>query len=92
MNSWNMLPNQSPCEKDSQLCLLKNNCIKPLNDLLSDTNETSVRIAAVEALSTLLLDYSSNGFKRAADELEQLGVVDSVINLFTGARSGELQE
>ncbi|KAK4278566.1 hypothetical protein QN277_016397 [Acacia crassicarpa] len=82
----------SPCEEDSQLCLLKSNCIKPLNDLLSDTNETSVQIAAVEALSTLILDYSSNSFKRAVDELEQLGVVDSVINLFTEARSGELQE
>ncbi|KAF7833771.1 U-box domain-containing protein 44-like [Senna tora] len=81
----------SPCEEDSQLCLLKCNCIKPLNDLLHD-NDTIVQVAAVEALSTLLLDYTSNSFKRAVDELENLGVVDSVINLFTEVRSGELQE
>ncbi|XP_054799637.1 U-box domain-containing protein 44-like isoform X2 [Prosopis cineraria] len=81
----------SPCEEESQLCLFKTSCIKPLNDLFSD-NDTSVQVAAVEALSTLILDYSSNSFKRAVDELEQLGVVDSVIKLFTEASSGELQE
>lgn len=83
----------SLCEEDSQLCLLKSNCIKPLNDLLND-NDTSVQVAAVEALSTLVLDldYTSNSFKRAVDELEHLGVVDSLITLFTEVRSGELQE
>ncbi|KAL6195426.1 hypothetical protein ACLB2K_031045 [Fragaria x ananassa] len=81
-----------PCEDDSQLCLLKNNCIKPLVDLLND-NDTSVQIAAVEALSTLVIDtYTSSNFKRAVDELEQLGVIEAVITLFTEVRPGELQE
>ncbi|PSR86175.1 U-box domain-containing protein [Actinidia chinensis var. chinensis] len=52
-----------------------------------------VFIPTVETLSTLLLDNtSSNGFKRGVDELEQLGVVDAVIHLFTESRHGELQE
>ncbi|XP_062015851.1 U-box domain-containing protein 44-like [Rosa rugosa] len=81
-----------PCEEDSQLCLLKSNCIKPLVDLLTDNN-TSVQIAAVEALSTLVIETSSSSnFKRAVDELEQLGVIDAVITLFTEVRPGELQE
>ncbi|XP_050368204.1 U-box domain-containing protein 44-like [Argentina anserina] len=81
-----------PCEEDSQLCLLKSNCIKPLVDLLSD-NDTSVQIAAVEALSTLVIDTSStSNFKRAVEELEQLGVIDAVITVFTEVRPGELQE
>lgn len=45
------------CEDDSQLCLLKSNCIRPLVDLLTD-EDTSVHIAAVEALSTLIVDNS----------------------------------
>ncbi|KAL6200348.1 hypothetical protein ACLB2K_030130 [Fragaria x ananassa] len=81
-----------PCEEDSQLCLLKNNCIMPLVDLLND-KDTSVQIAAVEALSTLVIDtFSSSNFKRAVDELEQLGVIEAVITLFTEVRPGELQE
>ncbi|KAI4305288.1 hypothetical protein L6164_028660 [Bauhinia variegata] len=81
------------CVEDSQLCLLKCNCIKPLVDLLNDNdNDTSVQVAAVETLSTLVLDYASNSFKRTVDELDQLGVVESVINLFTETRSAELQE
>lgn len=78
------------CEEEGQLCLLKSKCIKPLVDLLTD-EDTSVQIAAVEALSTLMLD-TSNGYKRAVDELEQLGVVNAVIDLFTEVRPGELQE
>ncbi|KAL1370116.1 hypothetical protein HN51_000427 [Arachis hypogaea] len=80
-----------PCDNSTQLCLHKTNSIKPLVDLLSD-NDTSVQVAAVDALSTLLLDYHSRSFKRTVDELEHLGVVDSVITLFTEVRSGELQE
>ncbi|ONH99885.1 hypothetical protein PRUPE_6G055800 [Prunus persica] len=80
----------APCEEDSQLCLLKSNSIKPLVDLLTDSN-TSVQIAAVEALSTLVIDTSSS-FKRAVDELEQLGVIEAVISLFIEVRPGELQE
>lgn len=81
----------SHCEEDSQLCLLKCNCIKPLNDLLYD-DDTTVQVAAVEGLSTLVLDYTSNSYRRAIDELEHQGVVDSVISFFTEVRSGELQE
>lgn len=80
----------APCEKDSQWCLLKSNCIKPLVELLTD-EDTNVQIAAIEALSTLVLDTSSN-FKRVANELEQLGVIDGVVDLFIQVRSGELQE
>ncbi|KAK3019279.1 hypothetical protein RJ639_004228 [Escallonia herrerae] len=80
----------SACEEDSQFCLLKSNCIKPLVELLADV-DTRVQISAVEALSTLVLD-TSNGLKRAVEELEHLGVVDAVIVLFTQARHGELQE
>lgn len=81
-----------PCEEDGQLCLLKSNCIRPLVDLLTD-KDTSVQIAAVEALSTLVIDTSSStNCKRAVDELEQLGVVEAVISLFTEVRPGELQE
>ncbi|PON85464.1 Coatomer beta subunit [Trema orientale] len=80
----------APCEEDSQWCLLKSNCIKPLVDLLTD-DDTGVQIAAVEALSTLVLDTSSN-FKRVVDELEESGVVDAVIHLFLEVRPGELQE
>ncbi|KAF8397272.1 hypothetical protein HHK36_016184 [Tetracentron sinense] len=80
----------SPCEEDSQFCLLKSHCIKPLVDLLMD-KETGVQIAAVEALSTLMSD-TSDSFTRAADELEQLGMIDAVITLFTEVRPGELQE
>ncbi|KAJ7964202.1 RING-type E3 ubiquitin transferase [Quillaja saponaria] len=79
-----------PCEEDSQLCLLRNNCIKPLLDLFDD-DDTSVQIAAVEALSTLVSD-TSNSFKKAVDELDRLDVVDAVITLFTEVRSAELQE
>ncbi|KAF3454256.1 hypothetical protein FNV43_RR04703 [Rhamnella rubrinervis] len=78
------------CEEEGQLCLLKSKCIIPLVNLLTD-EDTSVQIAAVEALSTLVLDTSS-GYKRAVDELEQLGVVNAVIDLFTEVRPGELQE
>ncbi|MED6124669.1 hypothetical protein PIB30_061175 [Stylosanthes scabra] len=81
----------SPCDNSTQLCLYKTNSIKPLVDLLSD-NDTSVQIATVDALSTLLLDYQSRSFKRTVDELEHLGVVDSVMTLFTEVRSGDLQE
>ena len=78
------------CEEDSQLCLHKSKCIKSLVDLLAD-EDTGVQIAAVEALSTLVLDTSS-GFKRAVDELEQQGAIDALITLFTEVRPGELQE
>ncbi|XP_024025482.1 U-box domain-containing protein 44 isoform X2 [Morus notabilis] len=79
-----------PCEEESQWCLLKSNCIKPLVELLTD-EDTVVQIAAIEALSTLVMDTSSS-FKRAADELERLGVINGVIDLFIEARSDELQE
>ncbi|XP_031271163.1 U-box domain-containing protein 44-like [Pistacia vera] len=78
------------CEDDSQLCLLKSNCIRPLVDLLMD-EDTNVQIAAVEALSTLIVDTSKN-LKRAVNELDQQGVVDAVIGLFTEVRPGVLQE
>lgn len=82
----------APCEEESQFCLLKCDCIKPLVDLLKD-DDTSVQISAVEALSTLVVDTSNNGsLKRVVDELENLGVVDAVISLFIQARPGELQE
>lgn len=79
------------CKDDYQLCLLKTNCVKPLVNLLND-QDANVQIAAVEALSTLLQDTSSTGLKRAADELEKLGVVSALINLFIEVRPGELQE
>ncbi|KAH7542239.1 hypothetical protein FEM48_Zijuj02G0052300 [Ziziphus jujuba var. spinosa] len=79
-----------PCDEDGQLCLLKCKCIKPLVDLLVD-EDTSVQIAAVEALSTLMFD-TSDSFKRAVDELEQLGLVAAVIDLFIEVRPGDLQE
>lgn len=81
----------SPCEDDSQFCLLKGDCIKPLVDLLS-FQDTNVQIAALEALSTLLVDSSDTGFKQAVEELDKLEMVDAVILLFSGARPGELQE
>ncbi|XP_059660878.1 U-box domain-containing protein 44-like isoform X3 [Cornus florida] len=80
----------APCEENSQFCLLKSNSIKPLVDLLSD-EDTNVQIVALEALSTLVID-TNNDFKRAVDKLEQLGVVDAAITLFSNARPGELQE
>ncbi|XP_010264614.1 PREDICTED: U-box domain-containing protein 44-like [Nelumbo nucifera] len=91
-----MVPTTCPihnvaCEDDSQFCLLKGNCIKPLVDLLAD-EDTSVQIAAVEALYTLVSSGTSHGLKRAVDELEELGVIDTVIKLFTEVRPGELQD
>lgn len=80
----------SPCKDDNQFCLLKRDCVKPLVDLLTD-EDTSVQIAAVEALSTLAVD-TSDGFNRAIDELDRAGVVEGVIMLFTQARPGKLQE
>ncbi|OUZ99112.1 Armadillo [Macleaya cordata] len=79
-----------PCEDESQICLLKGNCIKPLLDLLND-EDTNVQITVVEALSTLVSDTTCYS-RRAADELERLGVSDAVIDLFTEVRTGELQE
>lgn len=78
------------CEEDSQLCLHKSSCIKPLAELLAD-EDTGVQIAAVDALSTLVSD-TSNNFKRVVEELEQQGVIDALITLFTEVRPGELQE
>ncbi|KAK4606073.1 hypothetical protein RGQ29_000375 [Quercus rubra] len=78
------------CEEDSQLCLHKSSCIKPLVELLAD-EDTGVQIAAVDALSTLVSD-TSNNFKRVVEELEQQGVIDALITLFTEVRPGELQE
>ncbi|XWS28679.1 hypothetical protein CRYUN_Cryun25bG0091900 [Craigia yunnanensis] len=80
----------APCENNSQLCLLKSNCIGPLVDLLHD-EDTTVQIAAIEALSTLVLD-TPNGYKRAVDELEKHEVISAVIELFTEVRPGVLQE
>ncbi|KAJ4970906.1 hypothetical protein NE237_004005 [Protea cynaroides] len=80
----------APCEEDSQFCLLKGNCIKPLLDILGD-EDTNVQIAAVEALSTLVSD-NSYSLKGAIDELQQLGVIDDVMTLFIEVRPGELQE
>ncbi|KAL2936640.1 U-box domain-containing protein 43 [Bienertia sinuspersici] len=80
----------SPCGEDSELCLLKSDCIKPLVELLSDEH-TDVQIAAVEALSTLIPETFHN-FRAAADELDRLDVVDAVVNLFIDVRPGELQE
>uniref|UniRef100_A0A7N0U4A5 RING-type E3 ubiquitin transferase n=1 Tax=Kalanchoe fedtschenkoi TaxID=63787 RepID=A0A7N0U4A5_KALFE len=78
------------CTEDAQLCLLKNNCVKPLVHLLSDT-VTSVQLAAVDALSTLLVETSTN-FKLAVDLLDSLGAVHALISLFTEVRPGNLQE
>ncbi|KAK8352417.1 hypothetical protein V6Z11_A05G093600 [Gossypium hirsutum] len=80
----------APCEYNSQLCLLKSNCIRPLVDLLHD-EDANVQIAAIEALSTLVLD-TSRGYKRAVDELEKQDVIAAVIELFTEIRPGVLQE
>ncbi|KAG8495078.1 hypothetical protein CXB51_013235 [Gossypium anomalum] len=80
----------APCEYNSQLCLLKSNCIRPLVDLLHD-EDANVQIAAIEALSTLVLD-TSHGYKRAVDELEKQDVIAAVIELFTEIRPGVLQE
>ncbi|CAO2840867.1 unnamed protein product [Amaranthus hypochondriacus] len=80
----------SPCEEHSELCLLKSDCIKPLVDLVSD-EQTDVQIAAVEALSSLIPETSLN-FRRTADELDRLGVIDAVVNLFIEVRPGVLQE
>ncbi|KAK3206545.1 hypothetical protein Dsin_020591 [Dipteronia sinensis] len=80
----------APCEDDNQLCLLKSNRIKPLVDLLVD-EETYVQIVAVEALSTLIID-TSKSLKRAIGELDQQGVLDEVIALFTDIHPGILQE
>ncbi|KAJ6822702.1 U-box domain-containing protein 44-like [Iris pallida] len=77
------------CEEDSSFCLLRGNAIKPLVELLNDEN-TQVQIAAVEALSTVVSD--SQSLKNAAEELEQFGLFDAVINLFKEVRPGELQE
>ncbi|XVF19852.1 hypothetical protein REPUB_Repub11eG0146600 [Reevesia pubescens] len=79
----------APCENNSQLCLLKSECIRPLVDLLQD-EDTNVQIAAIEALSTLVLDTSNN--KRAVDELEKQNVIAAVIELFIEVRPGVLQE
>ncbi|MBA0767464.1 hypothetical protein Gotri_016344, partial [Gossypium trilobum] len=80
----------APCENNNQLCLLKSNCIRPLVDHLRD-EDTSVQIAAIEALSTLMLDMG-NGYKRSVDELEKQDVIMAVIELFTEIRPGVLQE
>lgn len=77
------------CDEDSAFCLLKRQAVKPLVNLLNDQS-TEVQIAAVEALSTLVLD--THNLKRAVDELDHHGVVDIVTSLFTEVRSGELQE
>ena len=79
------------CEEDIQFCLLRSNCIKPLVDLLKD-EDTNVQIAAVEALSTLIIDSSNNNFKKSVDELEHQGVIEGAITLFTEVRPGILQE
>jgi len=80
-----------PCNEDSQLCLLKSRSIKPLVDILNDS-DTDVQLAAVDALSTLVLDHTSRSFKRVVDELEHLGAVDALTTLFTEVRSEELRE
>jgi len=80
-----------PCNEDSQLCLLKSNSIKPLVDILNDC-DTDVQLAAVDALSTLVLDHTSRSFKRVVDELEHLGAVDAITTVFTEVRSEELRE
>ncbi|KAH1090910.1 hypothetical protein J1N35_018167 [Gossypium stocksii] len=80
----------APCENNNQLCLLKSNCIRPLVDHLRD-EDTFVQIAAIEALSTLMLDMG-NGYKRSVDELEKQDVILAVIELFTEIRPGVLQE
>lgn len=79
------------CDDRSHLCLLKNNCVKPLLDLLTDDN-TEVQIAAVEALSTLLVDSTSNGLRKSVDELEQLGISTAMVDLFIDIPPGVLQE
>lgn len=79
------------CDDRSHLCLLKNNCVKPLLDLLTD-DDTEVQIAAVEALSTLLVETNSNGLRKSVDELEQLGVNTALVDLFIDIPPGLLQE
>lgn len=80
---------EAPCDKCNSFCLLKGNAIKPLVDLMGDDN-MDVQLAAVEALSTVLLDVQS--IKNAKEELEQLGVFDATIHSFKEARPGKLQE
>ncbi|WOL18653.1 U-box domain-containing protein 44-like [Canna indica] len=78
-----------PCDKDNSFCLLKGNAIKPLVDLMNDEN-MDAQFAAVEALSTLVLDVQN--LRNAKEELEQLGVFDAAIHLFKEVRPGRLQE
>ncbi|KAL5814792.1 hypothetical protein ACOSQ3_025583 [Xanthoceras sorbifolium] len=75
----------APREDYSQQRLLESNCNKPLVDLLAD-EDTSVQVAGLEALSTLII------FERGIDELDQQGVLDAVITLFTDVCPGILQE
>ncbi|XP_058110260.1 U-box domain-containing protein 44-like [Magnolia sinica] len=89
-----MVPETCPihaviCDEDNSFCLLKGKAIKPLSNLLNDEN-TDVQIAAVEALSTLIVD--THNLKRVVDELDQLGIVDNLTTLFTEVRPGMLQE
>ncbi|XP_006843588.2 U-box domain-containing protein 43 isoform X1 [Amborella trichopoda] len=83
------LVHYASCEEDSQFCLLKANAIKPLVEILGD-EDTSVQIAAVEALSTLLSNQDT--LKGAVDVLDKYGVLEAVIDLFVEVRPGELQE
>ncbi|XP_068644172.1 U-box domain-containing protein 43-like [Aristolochia californica] len=77
------------CDENSGFCLINGQVVKPLADLLHDESR-DVQIAAIEALSTLLSDpYSLRG---TVDVLEKLHVIDTVTNLFTEVRPGELQE
>ncbi|KAG9453462.1 hypothetical protein H6P81_006366 [Aristolochia fimbriata] len=77
------------CDENNGFCLIEGQVVKPLSDLLHDDSR-DVQIAAIEALSTLLSEpYSLRGI---IDVLEKLHVIDTVINLFTEVRPGELQE
>lgn len=78
-----------PCDQDSMFCLVKANAIKPLVELLEDSN-IDVQTAAVEALSTLLSD--TNNLKSCVEELDKEEAVQHILGLFFVVRPGQLQE
>lgn len=78
-----------PCDQDSMFCLVKASAIKPLVELLEDSN-IDVQTAAVEALSTLLSE--TNNLKLCVEELDKEDAVRHILDLLSVARPGQLQE
>lgn len=78
-----------PCDQDSMFCLVKAGAIKPLVELLEDSN-IDVQTAAVEALSTLLSE--TNNLKLCVEELDKEEAVRHILALLFVVRPGQLQE